>query len=267
MKAVEDLLALMARLRDPQQGCPWDQQQDFASIAPYTLEEAYEVADAIAREDPAALQDELGDLLFQVVFHAQMAQERGWFDFQAVAQGIVEKMMRRHPHVFGDAPRTDANAQQEAWEAIKAQERGAMETLAGIPLALPALTRAAKLQRRAAREGFDWTTLAPVLDKLQEELDELRDSLSEEEPPQRQAEELGDLLFSMVNLARHLEVDPEAALRATNGKFEGRFRWIEQHLAAAGRRPRDATLAELDALWEQAKVANHDASSLAGEPE
>jgi len=253
MTAVEELLALMARLRDPEHGCPWDREQDFSTIAPYTLEEAYEVADAIAREEPQALRDELGDLLFQVVFHAQMAHERGWFDFQAVAAGIVEKMIRRHPHVFGEHTVADAGAQTEAWEAIKARERGEAATLDGIPLALPALTRAAKLQRRAARVGFDWPTLAPVLGKLREELDELDAAMNAREAQARLAEELGDLLFSAVNLARHLEIDPEAALRAANAKFERRFRGVEARLAASGRRPADADLAELDALWEQVK--------------
>jgi len=253
MTAVEELLALMARLRDPEHGCPWDREQDFSTIAPYTLEEAYEVADAIAREEPQALRDELGDLLFQVVFHAQMAHERGWFDFQAVAAGIVEKMIRRHPHVFGEHTVADAGAQTEAWEAIKARERGEAATLDGIPLALPALTRAAKLQRRAARVGFDWPTLAPVLGKLREELDELDAAMNAREAQARLAEELGDLLFSAVNLARHLEIDPEAALRAANAKFERRFRGVEARLAASGRRPADADLAELDALWKQVK--------------
>jgi len=254
VKAVEDLLALMARLRDPERGCPWDRAQDFATIAPYTLEEAYEVADAIARDEPAALRDELGDLLFQVVFHAQMAQERGWFDFQAVAAGIVDKMIRRHPHVFGAQSVDDAAAQTAAWEAIKARERGDAATLDGIPLALPALTRAAKLQRRAARVGFDWPDLPPVLAKLHEELDELKAAMEAREGHARLTEELGDLLFSAVNLARHLDIDPEAALRAANAKFEARFRALEAALAAGGRGPAGASLAELDALWEQVKA-------------
>lgn len=257
MTAVEELLELMARLRDPHTGCPWDCQQNFATIAPYTLEEAFEVADAIAREEPEALRDELGDLLFQVVFHAQMAKERDWFDFHEVARGIVDKMIRRHPHVFGDQQVNDADAQTLAWESIKARERGDAATLDGIPLALPALTRAAKLQRRAARVGFDWRDLAPVLAKLQEELAELEAARVAREGRERLEEELGDLLFSVVNLARHLELDPEAALRVANRKFETRFRRMEAWLAAADRTPADADLAELDALWERAKTTDN----------
>ena len=247
----------MARLRDPQRGCAWDLRQDFASVAPYTLEEAYEVADAIARQDFDDLRLELGDLLLQVVFHAQMAQEAGLFDFEDVASGICDKLLRRHPHVFGDAVfETDAE-RAAAWEAAKAAERGAKEdggVLAGVAQALPALKRAQKLQQRAARVGFDWPDLVPVLDKLDEELAEVRDALSQDDRD-AVADELGDVLFVMANLARHLKVDAEDALRRGNAKFERRFAYIEQALRAAGQRPEDCTLAELDTLWNAAKAA------------
>ena len=263
MAAIERLLRVMARLRDPEGGCPWDLEQDFSTIAPYTIEEAYEVADAIARGDMADLEDELGDLLLQVVYHAQIAKEAGHFDFEAVAQRIAAKMVRRHPHVFGDAEVADAAAQSLAWEETKALERRdkaraqgeAASLLEGIPLALPALTRAQKLQRRAARVGFDWPDAAPVLAKIEEELGELRAEIAAAAPPARLADELGDLLFAVVNLGRHLGVDGEAALRQTNAKFERRFRAIEAALAAAGRTLEDASLDELEALWQQAKAA------------
>ncbi len=255
---LDRLIAVMAALRDPATGCPWDQVQDFASIAPYTIEEAYEVADAIARgPEPAALQDELGDLLLQVVYHARMAEERGWFAFQDVAQGITDKMIRRHPHVFGDAAARDAGAQTAAWEAQKASERAQRaETgvLAGIPVGLPALTRAAKLTRRAARVGFDWPDAAAVLDKLEEEAAELRAELPDARP-ERLADELGDLLFVLANLARKLELDPEAVLRGANEKFTRRFNSIEQALASEGRTPAEATLEEMEAAWQAAKRA------------
>ena len=246
----------MARLRDPQQGCPWDLRQDFASIAPYTLEEAYEVADAIARQDFDDLRLELGDLLLQVAFHAQLAREAGLFDFEDVAAGICDKLLRRHPHVFGDAVfETDAE-RSAAWESAKAAERANRDVglLAGVAQALPALKRAQKLQQRAARVGFDWPDLAPVLDKLDEELAEVRAALSEDDC-EAVADELGDLLFVMANLARHLKVDAEDALRRGNAKFERRFAYIERALQAAGRQAEDCTLAELDALWDAAKAA------------
>jgi ATP diphosphatase len=255
------LLAVMARLRDPAGGCPWDLEQSFATIAPYTIEEAYEVADAIGRGDMAGLQDELGDLLLQVVYHAQMAAEAGHFGFDAVADAVAAKMIRRHPHVFGNQEIAGAAAQSQAWEAIKAAERahiaasrgGRQGLLDDVPLALPALLRAQKLQRRAARVGFDWGELAPVLGKLEEELGELRAELAAGAAQGRVADELGDLLFAAVNLARHLGVDAEAALRATNARFERRFGVIEQTLAAAGRRLEDASLDEMEALWQRAK--------------
>jgi nucleoside triphosphate diphosphatase len=253
---LDRLLAIMTALRDPATGCPWDQVQDFASIAPYTIEEAYEVADAIAAgPDPATLQDELGDLLLQVVYHAEMARERGWFGFQDVAAAIGDKMVRRHPHVFGDAAARDAGAQTAAWEAQKAAERAARaETgvLAGVPVNLPALTRAAKLTRRAARVGFDWPDAAAVLDKLEEEAAELRRELPGADPA-RLADEVGDLLFVLANLARKLDLDPEAVLRGANAKFERRFNAVEQSLAAEGKAPADATLDEMEAAWTAAK--------------
>jgi ATP diphosphatase len=252
------LLGIMARLRDPLAGCPWDIAQDFRSIAPYTVEEAHEVADAIERGDIVGLRGELGDLLFQVVYHARMAEEQGLFDFAAVAAGIADKMISRHPHVFGDpgmdppAPATPA----AIWEARKADERRAANlagTLDGIALALPALSRAVKLQARAARVGFDWPGPAEVLDKIAEESRELVEAHAAGDQAHL-AEDFGDLLFVMANLARHLEVDPEAALRGANAKFTRRFARIEALLAAEGRRPEDSTLAEMDALWNRAKA-------------
>lgn len=254
---IERLLAIMRRLRDPDGGCPWDRRQSFASIAPYTLEEAYEVADAIERGAMEELRDELGDLLFQVVFHTQMAAEMGTFDFEAVVQAIIDKLVERHPHVFGDATLASAEEQSRAWEAHKARDRERRRpgagSLDGVSLALPALTRAAKLQRRAARVGFDWPAPAPVLEKVEEELQELREAMGKDAVARR--EELGDLLFACVNLARHLGVDPEAALRSANAKFERRFRQVEAALAARGSRAEQASLAEMDALWEAAKSA------------
>jgi ATP diphosphatase len=259
--AIGRLLAIMTRLRDPVVGCPWDKEQDFSTIAPYTIEEAYEVADAIERGDMAALKDELGDLLFQVVFHAEMARERGAFDFAAVAERIADKMRRRHPHVFGDAEVKSAEAQTRAWEAHKAAERAASAAtrgrphgaLDGVALGLPALMRADKLQRRAARVGFDWPKAVQVVDKIEEEIGELRHELERGAVPDRIQDEIGDVLFAVTNLARHLAVDPEAALRRSNAKFERRFRRIEALLAASGRTPSDASLDELEALWQQAK--------------
>jgi ATP diphosphatase len=258
--AIERLLRVMARLRDPQGGCPWDLEQDFASIAPYTIEEAYEVADAIERQDFDDLEGELGDLLLQVVYHAQMAKEAGHFDFDAVALRIADKMIRRHPHVFGQAEVESAAAQTIAWEDAKAAERrqksgdgGDPSILAELPVGLPALTRSAKLQQRAARVGFDWPEVSPVFDKLDEEIGEIRAELTAGRSHERLVDEVGDLLFAAVNLARHLDVDAEAALRHANAKFERRFRAIERALRAAGRPIEDASLAEMEELWQRAK--------------
>lgn len=260
MSQIERLLEIMARLRDPEGGCPWDRQQTFASIVPYTLEEAYELAEAIERGTQEELRDELGDLLFQVVFYAQLAKEAGYFDFNDIVAGIQAKLIRRHPQVFGDQKGiTTAQAQTAAWEAHKAAERrtkagsGAVSVLEGISLSLPALTRAIKLQRRAARVGFDWAHIEPVLEKIEEELHEVRQALGSQDQAERLAEEVGDLLFACVNLARFAGVDPETALRRTNAKFERRFRFIEQALSEQGRRVEDASLEEMDSLWEQAK--------------
>ncbi|MBF0374707.1 MAG: nucleoside triphosphate pyrophosphohydrolase [Alphaproteobacteria bacterium] len=255
---LDRLLAIMATLRDPARGCPWDIEQTFATIAPHTIEEAYEVAEAIEQGDLTALKDELGDLLFQVVFYAQMAGERGLFDFQDVARGIADKMERRHPHVFGDANIDTAEAQTVAWETTKERERHAKagdqppSVLDGVSTALPALTRAAKVQGRAARVGFDWPEAAPVVDKIREEAAEIEAELAGADPA-RLDEEMGDLLFSCVNLARKLKIDGEGALRRATRKFEGRFRRVEQALTARGRTPHEASLAEMDALWEQVK--------------
>ncbi len=257
-EGMDRLVAVMARLRDPVAGCPWDLKQDFASIAPYTIEEAYEVADAIERGAMDDLRGELGDLLFQSVFHARMAEEAGTFDLADVIRGITDKMISRHPHVFGSGSRDKSTDEQTRdWETEKARERAARaETgaLDGVAHALPALMRAQKLQRRAARVGFDWGQAAEVLEKVAEEAREVaeaRDSL----PQEKVAEEMGDLLFAAVNLSRHLGVDAESALRGANAKFSRRFRFIETALAAAGTRPEEADLAEMDALWEAAKAA------------
>lgn len=266
---LDRLLAIMARLRDPQEGCPWDVEQSFASIAPHTIEEAYEVADAIARGDLPALEEELGDLLLQVVFHARMAEEQGAFAFADVAQAICDKLVRRHPHVFGEARIDSAEAQTAAWESHKAAERAAKAenddadakapagALTGIALALPALVRAAKLQSRAARVGFDWPDAASALPKVGEELAELEAEMQNPGGAARDRleDELGDLLFAVVNVARKLKVDPEAALRRANGKFERRFAAIESRLRAQGRSTDGATLAELDRLWDQVKAS------------
>lgn len=255
-RAMDALLALMRRLRDPVDGCPWDREQTFASLLRHTLEEAYEVADAVEREDYADLAGELGDLLFQVVFHAQIAAELGHFDFESLATQLHEKLVRRHPHLFGRGEVTDAAAQEAVWERVKADERAAdgrsASELDGIPLALPALVRAAKLQKRASRVGFDWSSAPPVLDKVREELTELAEAMAAG-TAQDQAEELGDLIFAVVNLARHLRIDPEDAMRAANAKFERRFRYVESALARSGRGPAEASLAEMDALWDEAK--------------
>ncbi len=254
------LLAVMRRLRDPKTGCPWDLEQTFASIAPYTIEEAYEVADAIERRAWDELKGELGDLLFQSVFHAQLAEEAGLFGFDEIADGMSDKMVARHPHVFGDETR-DKSAEQQTrdWEAIKATERAAKAqegVLDGVALGLPALMRAVKLQKRAARVGFDWPTTDEVLDKLVEETDELRTAPDDA----ARFEEFGDLLFVMANLGRHLGIDPEAALRAANAKFTRRFGFIEAALADEGRHPSDSTLEEMDALWNAAKTAEKSGS-------
>jgi MazG family protein len=256
------LLAVMAWLRDRRHGCPWDVEQTFRTIAPYTIEEAYEVADAIDRDDLGALKEELGDLLLQVVYHAQMAHESGAFGFADVASAIADKMVDRHPHVFGDARVATAEAQTVSWEARKAIERAAKRAgaepagaLDGVARALPALLRAEKIQKRAARVGFDWKHTDPVIDKIEEELGELRAELEAGDVDQaRLTDELGDVLFAVANLARHCRIDPEAALRATNDKFERRFRHIERRLAEAGRKPADATLEEMEALWQEAKT-------------
>lgn len=254
-EALTRLLSIMARLRAPD-GCPWDREQTFATIAPYTIEEAYEVADAIQRDDMPALQDELGDLFFQVVYHAQMAREIGAFDFTAVARSISHKMIRRHPHVFGEAAARDTEAQNRAWEVQKQAERAARAetgTLAGIPVALPALTRANKLARRAARVGFDWPDPDAVLDKLAEEAAELRAELPGASR-ERMADELGDMLFVMVNLARKLDLDPEACLRNANSKFERRFNAVEAKLTAGGQSLSDVGLETMEEAWRQVKL-------------
>jgi len=257
---LERLLAVMAWLRDRRHGCPWDVEQTFRTIAPYTIEEAYEVADAIERNDMPDLKEELGDLLLQVVYHAQMAAEANAFGFADVAATIADKMVDRHPHVFGDLKIADADAQTVSWEARKAAERAkkngaqAAGTLDGVARALPALLRAEKIQKRAARVGFDWNTIGPVIDKIEEELAELRSELTAGKVDQaRTADELGDVLFAVANLARHCKVDPEAALRATNDKFERRFRYIERRLGDQGRKPAEASLEEMEALWQEAK--------------
>lgn len=255
---IQRLLAIMAALRDPQTGCPWDIEQDFASIAPYTIEEAHEVADAIAREAWDELPGELGDLLLQVVFHARMAEEAGKFGFADVVAAISDKMIDRHPHIFGSESRDKSAAQQvRDWEAIKAKERAAKAekgVLDGVALGLPALTRAVKLQNRAARVGFDWPGPEDVLEKLLEESRELVEARDSQDHAHL-TEEFGDLMFVMANLARHLNIDPEEALRGANAKFTRRFQSIEAALAAQGRRPEDSSLIEMDALWDQAKAA------------
>jgi len=250
---IEDLLGIMARLRDPERGCPWDRVQTFRTVAPYTIEEAYEVADAIERENLADLVDELGDLLLQVVFHAQMAREAGDFDFEDVVDAIAGKMIRRHPHVFGDADERDAVEQPRQWEEMKAAERSesAASLMDDVPVALPALTRAVKLQRRAARCGFDWPDSGGVLDKIEEELEELRIAVRAGDRNGVE-DELGDLLFSVANLARHVDADPETCARAANRKFERRFRELERRAGAAS--DEALTAAELDAIWSGIKA-------------
>jgi ATP diphosphatase len=265
---IDDLLRVMERLRNPNGGCPWDVAQNFSTIAPYTVEEAYEVADAIARGDMTALKDELGDLLLQVVFHARMAEEAGLFKFNDVVDGIVSKMVRRHPHVFGDAKVKDAAAQTVSWENIKAAERADAakalgdkapppSVLDGVPAGMPAMKQAEKLQKRAARVGFDWTEAKDVLGKIREELEEVAEEFENPDPANgnpRLTDEVGDLLFACVNLARKANIDPGMALRGTNLKFDRRFRRVEALLSAQGRKPAEASLEEMEALWVQAKT-------------
>lgn len=258
MQEIEELLEIMATLRDPGLGCPWDRKQSFASIVPHTLEEAYEVADAIERGDMDDLRDELGDLLFQIVFYAQMAREVGDFEFRDIVRGCCDKLERRHPHVFDDGEVADAEGQSVVWESLKEEERKAKAgestgVLDGVALALPALIRAVKLQRRAARVGFDWSDWHPILEKLYEESGELQQAVEEGSGSAAVEEELGDLLFTCVNLARHLAVDPEQALRRANKKFEDRFRYLESKINKAGADIDKAGLDEMDALWEEAK--------------
>ena len=259
------LRAIMAALRHPVTGCPWDLEQTFATIAPYTIEEAHEVADAIERQAWGELPGELGDLLFQSVFHAQMAEEAGLFTFDDVVEAINAKMIARHPHVFGtESNQKSAEQQTKDWEALKASERGSARVLDGVAMGLPALMRAVKLQKRAARVGFDWPSTDEVLGKLREEMEELveaRESLG----PEEVTEEFGDLLFVMANLARHMGVDPEAALRGANAKFTRRFQRIEDWLAEAGKRPSDSDLAEMDALWNRAKAEDKAGGRAQGE--
>ena len=252
--ALARLLEVMRRLRDPQGGCPWDREQDFASIAPYTIEEAYEVADAIARGNSADIESELGDLLFQVVFHARMGEERGWFDFASVAAAISDKLTRRHPHVFGDAKIDSTTEQNRAWEEHKARERAARgaespSELADVPLALPALARATKLGKRAGRVGFDWPDASGVRAKIDEELREVIEA-----PAARREEEIGDLLFAVANWSRHLQVDPEEALRRANHKFESRFRAMEALARERALRLDSLDAAAWDALWNEVKT-------------
>lgn len=271
MKPSQDisrLIEIMAALRNPESGCPWDIEQDFATIAPYTIEEAYEVADAIARGDLDDLRDELGDLLLQVVYHARMAEEAGEFSFGDVVEAITKKMIHRHPHVFGDETARSAGMAKGMWEKIKAEEKAEKRKariargldpeehgkgfLDGVPVALPALTRALKLQEKAAQVGFDWSEARPILDKIEEEIGELREAMDTADP-KAVKDEFGDLLFALVNLGRHLKIDAESALSGTNEKFRTRFHHVEQALEDSGRTLKDATLEEMEELWQQAK--------------
>ncbi|WP_085904857.1 nucleoside triphosphate pyrophosphohydrolase [Kiloniella majae] len=267
---ISRLIDLMKDLRDPDGGCPWDIEQNFRTIAPYTIEEAYEVADAIEKNDPVSIKDELGDLLLQVVYHAQIAKDENLFDFEDVAQAITEKMINRHPHVYGDVSHDNVEEQKLAWEELKAKEREKRQgkeedsVLDGITVGLPAATRAVKLQKRAAKVGFDWPDLSPVIDKIHEEIDELKDVLQPEQqinmPDQndrvqhdRAEDELGDVLFSVVNLARHLDIDPEQALRRTNQKFEKRFRTVEKTIRDNGLNIQDTSLEYMESIWISSK--------------
>lgn len=255
MAAIEQLLNIMDRLRDPDTGCPWNREQTFRTIVPHTIEEAYEVADVIEREQFDALPEELGDLLFQVVFYSRLASERGWFGFETVIDAICRKLVERHPHVFAGEQVSDAAEQSRRWEEMKAQRRkqarGQAGLLDGVPLSLPALSRAAKLQRRAATVGFDWPSVEPVMEKVMEELNEVRAARAE--GTSRTEQEVGDLLFACVNLARHLQVDPEQALRNANSRFDARFRYLEARIMDSGREWGELSASELDALWEEAK--------------
>ncbi len=266
-RTIAFLLAIMKRLRTPVTGCPWDLEQSFDSLVPHTLEEAYEVTDAITRNDMEALKEELGDLLFQVVFHARLGEESGAFDFGDVVQGISRKMIRRHPNIFAHTPTEDAEAQSRLWEEIKEQERRAKgdtgdtaekgSVLSGVAAALPALTRARKLQDRAARVGFDWEKATDVLDKLHEEIAEVRAEIDAGSAHDRLEDEVGDVLFACANLARKLKVDPESALRRANRKFERRFHHIEHALESQGKKPEQSSLEEMEALWKEAKLLEH----------
>lgn len=261
MTNIEFLLNIMNELRDPENGCPWDREQSFSSIAPYTIEEAYEVAEAIAQGDMGELREELGDLLFQVVFHSKMAAELGVFDFNDVVTSIIEKMLRRHPHVFGDEQIHNAETQTIAWEQHKERERkkklgdnsNTASALHGVPTALPALTRAVKLQKRAARVGFDWMSIPPIIDKIIEELNEVKHEIDRDAEHHLIEEEIGDLFFAVSNLARHLNVDPESAMRTSNNKFERRFRSIESLARQQGKSLQDMTLDEMESLYQQIK--------------
>ena len=259
MEAIAKLLEIMSKLRDPETGCPWDREQDFESIAPFTLEEAYEVVDAIDRNDSEHLRAELGDLLFQVVYHAQMASEKGWFEFRDVVEAVNHKLLERHPHVFGNEKITSASEQSRVWEVTKLrerrQERDSSAVLENVSLNLPALARARKLQLRAATVGFDWHDVQEVQNKLAEEMQELSTAITDVGSKAEIEEELGDLLFSCVNLARHLGIDAESALRKSNIKFERRFRYIERELARRNKSPEQASLEEMDNLWQEAKHA------------
>ena len=259
MKNLQRLLQVMKQLRDPENGCSWDKKQDFTSLIPYTLEEAYEVADAIERDDMQDLKAELGDLLFQVIFHSRLAEEQGLFDFEQVATSVADKLVRRHPHVFADVVYADENEQKQAWEALKALERAAKEAenhtiLSGVAKNLPALVQCKKIQDRAADHGFDWPEVEPVYDKLLEELDEVKEAWQSGDQ-QHIEEEIGDLLLVAVNLARHMQVNPEQALKKSTQKFTRRFEYIEKKVAQAGREVKQCELAELDSLWDEAKLA------------
>ena len=262
LQQLDRIIEIMRRLRDPETGCPWDVEQNFATIAPYTIEEAYEVADAIQRGDVDDIRDELGDLLLQVVFHARIAEEAGLFTLADVARGICEKMIERHPHVFGDETRPEVAQQSRRWEDIKAAERarrGQTGVLDDVAAGLPPMLRALKLQKRAARVGFDWPDIAPVIDKLHEETEELRDELAQTQVDMAKVEdEVGDVLFVAVNLARQAGIDPETALMACNAKFENRFRYIEQQVEKNGKKLKETSLEEMESYWQAAKQALKD---------